>query len=206
MNNLHRLSELAQIQARLAPQIESAQALCRNVSPQTLSLLQKMSASPTYKTMISLSSHQSENTALSAKCEKEAITLMDAFLSALEKMTPEEQESVIYGASSVEVPKEIFEHAIGDSPQSEKHSLHVDILCTVSVLPKDIDGSWMQIRKAMYPVVHDRLAATIALCGILLNVYGSCAPMLKHLLIVLAVVSWVVDAAGDPNSPSSKDQ
>lgn len=197
MNKLQKLSELAQMQAKLAPQIEAAKALYRNVPPETLSLLQKMAASPIYKTMASLPARQLENAALSAKAEKEAVATVDAFLSAFEKMTPEEQKSVIDGASSVEVPKEIFEQAVDESP--EKQSLNVDIPFSVEVLPKDIDSSWMQIRKALYPIVGDKAAIVMGALNIWVNVYGSCDPTLKSLLGILAAVVLVVHLAGNPD-------
>jgi len=199
MNKLQKLSELVQVQAKLAPQIEAAKALYRNVPPETLSLLQKMAASPIYKTMASLPARQLENAALSAKAEKEAATIVGAFLSAFDKMTPEEQKSVIDGASSVEVPKEIFEQAVDEPPQSEKQPLDVDIPFSVEVLPKDIDSSWMQIRKALYPIVGDKAAIVMGALNIWVNVYGSCDPTLKSLLGILAAVVLVVHLAGNPD-------
>lgn len=206
MTTLQRMAELAPLQAKFMPQIEIIQAVYRSMPPKTLFLLQKMSASPTYKTMAALPVHQLGNASDVAKMEQQTAVLMDGFFSVFERMTTNEQESVIDTVSSVEIPKAIFEKVLCEPPEPEKQSLHVDIPCSVYVLPKDVDSSWMQIRKAVYPIVHDRLAATIAMCAMLLNTYGSCDPTLKHLLTVLIVVSWIVDVAGDPSNPSNKDQ
>ena len=202
MTNLPRM---IQIQAEFIPQIEDIQSLYRNVPPETLSIIQNMMLSPAYKVMTSLSARQIENDSEVTKFEKEATVLVNSFLSSFEKMKPEDQKSVINSASLIDIPKEFFAQAVDELPQQKKHLLYVDIPGSVHVLPKDVDSSWMQIRKAMYPLVHDRLGATITLCSLLINANISCAPMFKSFLIVLAVVSWVVDQAGDPNNPFDKD-
>ena len=194
MDNLQKLSELAQLQAKLAPQIKVARSLCRNVPPETLSLLQKTTAY--------FPAHQLENAALSAKAEKDASAIVDAFLSVFGKMALEEQRSVIDGASLIEIPKGIFEQAVDEPPK--KQLPHAGTPFIAESLPKDIDSSWMQIRKALYPVVGEKAAAVIGTLNIFVNVYGSCDPTLKNLFGILAAVVLVVHLAGSPDKPTNK--
>lgn len=197
MYDLQKLSELAQIQAKLAPQLEAAQALYRDIPPETLSFLRKIAISPTCEIMASLPTQQLRSAVETAKIEREAAILLNSFISTFERMTPKEQKSVIESASAVEIPKEIFERAINDSP--EKQSLDVDISFSVDALPKDIDSSWMQIRKALYPILGDKAAIVMGALNIWVNVYGSCDPTLKSLLGILAAVVLVVHLAGNPD-------
>lgn len=205
MNNLQRMSEMVQMQTTFIPQIEAIQALYRNVPPETLSLFQKMTASPTCKIMASLPVRQLENATLSAKTEKLATAIVDNFLSAFEKMTLEEQESIIDSASSVEIPKEIVEQAIGEPPHQEKKSFYLDIPCSVYVIPEDIDSSWIQIRKTLYPIVNKSLPATITLLHLYWNAAKDAkAADLQLLLLIVATVAFIVGISGDPNNPLGK--
>ena len=202
MNKLQRLSELAQIQAKFMPQMKAAQAAYQAIPPKTLSHLQKISVSPTYRTMMSLPVHQLEHAAESARITQNTEILVNSFLLAFETLSDEEQRAIIDSAASIEVPKAVFERCTDETMPSKKHSFHVDLPCSAHILPKDIDSAWMQIRKAMYPIVHGNLAATISLCSVLLNAYGLSDPALKNLFVVLSVVVFVVSVAGDPDKTS----
>jgi len=153
MDRLQRLSELAQIQAKFMPQMEAVQAVYQGISPKTLSHLRQISVSPTYRYLLSLPAHHAE----AARITQDAEALMNSFLLAFEKLSDEEQRSVIDDASTIEIPRAVFEQAMNETTPSENPLFRSDVPCAANILPKNIDSTWMQIRKAMYPIVHGNL-------------------------------------------------
>lgn len=202
MDRLQRLSELAQIQAKFMPQMEAVQAVYQAIPPQTLSRLRKISVSPTYRYLLSLPAHQIERAGEAARITQDAEVLMNSFLLAFEKLSDKEQNTVIDAVSSIEIPKAVFEQVMNETTPSENHSFHPDVPCAANILPKDIDSTWMQIRKAMYPIVHGNLSDRLAVCGILSSGFDASDPMLKNLFLMLSVVIILVAVAGDPDKAS----
>ena len=202
MDRLQRLSELAQIQAKFMPQTEAVQAVYQAIPPKTLSRLRQISVSPTYRYLLSLPAHQIERAAEAARITQDAEVLMNSFLLAFEKLSDKEQSTVIDAVSSIEIPKAVFEQVMNETTPSENHSFRPDVPCAANILSKDIDSAWMQIRKAMYPIVHGNLSDRLAVCGILSSGFGASDPMLKNLFVMLSVVVILVAVAGDPDKAS----
>lgn len=202
MDRLQRLSELAQIQAKFMPQMEAVQAVYQAIPPKTLSRLRQISVSPTYRYLLSLPAHQIERAAEAARITQDAEVLMNSFLLAFEKLSDKEQNTVIDAVSSIEIPKAVFEQVMNETTPSENHSFRPDVPCAANILPKDIDSTWMQIRKAMYPIVHGNLSERLAVCGILSSGFDASDPMLKNLFLMLSVVIILVAVAGDPDKAS----
>lgn len=203
MDRLQRLSELAQIQAKFMPQMEAVQAVYQGISPKTLSHLQQISVSPTYRYLLSLPAHQIERAAEAARITQDAEALMNSFLLAFEKLSDKEQRSVIDDASTIEIPKAVFEQAMNETTPPENRLFRSDVPCAANILPKAIDSTWMQIRKAMYPIVHGNLSERLAVCSILSSGFDASDPMLKNLFVMLSVVVILVAVAGDPNKLAS---
>lgn len=202
MDTLQSASRLAQMQAMLAPQIEIAQAWYRSIPPSTISYLQSLSTSPVYKAMSTFPTFQTANSLQSLIAQQQNISLVKKFLSTFETLTLNEKESIIKIASSIDIPNHLFKQS-GDADRPlEKHDIHADISFTVYALPVDIDSSWVQIRKVIYPLVHDRLAPMVGLCALLYNAANLHEnPTLSYLFVLLAIVVFVVDAAGPPEKP-----
>ena len=103
----------------------------------------------------------------------------------------------------ITMDSEIFQIAINPHiTEEEKIERIKDFFDTV-----EHDSAWLQIRKLLYPIVHERLAPTIALQGIYIAaaIKSECSEEIP-LLLMIATICFVVDCQGQPEEDVTDEQ
>ena len=113
-----------------------------------------------------------------------------------------------------ELPPELQEK-FGDAPLDRKM---IDIVLNPNISKKqraqdlaaffvggESENSWHQLRRNLYPIIHERLAATVALDVFLCNFFKELkSEEITPFFVVFAVLIWIIDVQGDPNDPQEK--
>ena len=186
-----------QIPPEIASQLETAQKFYKSLPQEVKSLLQRVIESNSYITM----QNNSQTTdIIEAQFSQEQIPLKK-FFDAIRSLSPSDMEFI----TSTITTKEFLKQSGIDSDSSNLHAISVDIPCTITVSSPPNNSSWLYLRKIIYPIVHERLAATIALFNILLNYSNNNnMPHLCPLFVFLAVIAYIVDKSGCPKESDDK--
>lgn len=112
--------------------------------------------------------------------------------SALKTLPPEIQDTFWNAPLDSKMIDIVLEPNISDAQRAKK--------LAAFFVGGEVESSWLQLRRNLYPVVHERLPETLTLNMFLYSVFKDLkAEDFLPLFIVVAVLAWAIDVQGNPN-------